>query len=330
METFDSASIVPTCIILRHLEGGCFSVAWISALSIVIGRFGEGSISTSFAVVNSAGVTGFMIGPALGTGILAISDEYLYPFLFTGTFSIIAATVLVFYQESQQLENGPAHEFLEYNIVEGGKFSLMKKVLIKTEMPYYLLILPVPCIAVGCFEVSISPYFDKPFPLVAVSALWLGTTGLYTVTSLVCGTLYDEGHYKIIVGSSVILLTGCVGLWLHLPAWMQAVLLFCFPLSCASLIAPIYRFIRFAFLDIESVESVDLLVSSLINAVYSLSRGLGAFIFGGILWESLGFHGTWLCVSMLALVVLALTLILTLNGTLDRLKYLTLSTAEEK
>ena len=328
MATFDSSRIVPTCIVLRHLEGGCFSVAWISALSIVIGRFGEENISTSFAVVNSAGVTGFMIGPALGTGILAVSNDYLYPFLFTGTVSIVAAIVLLIFQESQSQESGPAYEFLEYNIVEGGKCSLMRNVFLQTEMPYYLLILPVPCIAVGCFEVSISPYFDKPFSLAVVSFLWLGTTGLYTVTSLVCGTLYDRGYYVIIVGSSAILLIGCVGLWLRLPVSLQALLLFCFPLGCASLIAPIYRFIRFAILDVDSMENVDLLVSSLINAVYSLSRGSGAFVFGGILWESLGFHGSWFCVSVLALIAFLLCLVLMINGTLTRLKMLTLNKVE--
>lgn len=326
---FAASDIIPTCIFLRHLEGGCFSVAWVSALSVVIGRFGETSISTSFAVVNSAGVTGFMIGPAVGTWILACTKNYFYPFILTGSLSFLAGLILLLFCDSQSHEAPSSYDILEYNVVEGSKFSTVKNVMSLTHLPYYLLILPVPCIAVGCYEVSISPYFDKTYSLLVVAMLWLLTTGLYTLTSLVCGVLYDKGCYHIIIGSSSVLTVGCAGLWLRLPIFIQAMLLFCFPLACASLIAPIYRFIRFAFLDVQHVENVDLLVSSIINAIYSLSRGSGAFIFGGVLWEALGFHGTWLCLTLLALMAFGLCVILAVNGTLSRLKEQTLERAEE-
>ena len=51
--------------------------------------------------------------------------------------------------------------------------------------------------------------------------LWLLTTGLYTLTSLICGVLYDKGYYHIIILSSSVLAVGCAGLWLHLPILLQ-------------------------------------------------------------------------------------------------------------
>ena len=279
----------------RLVNGVGASLLQNTALPIA-GRLFPQNMGMMTAIIHTSLGLGLVIGPSMGSLLIPIGG-YEFPFLMTGLAEGVAFIAAIFIIPSKFV-GGPLKS--TFRTTEFVKFLVKPKVWIFI-FPSLMLFSTT-----GFRDSAFALYFQDYLGLSQEDTgyAFMACSGAFFIAAPLYGILVGHGYgvYILLVAQA----TAWISMLLfYLPKWIDPFentyyalgILAAIGFLASAVFNPHYLIVEKIALSegYKNVQEIKTLAAGSYNLLSSSSRAIGAFLFGGLINEKIGFYNTCLC-----------------------------------